>query len=65
MCQVADESEDAKEDAILGALMRRRSSQAYRFIVCELPVRLPSTRLGPEAGAKDVGIGVWHAVPEA
>ena len=62
VCQVADDSEDAQEDAILGALMRRRASQAYRFIVCELPVRLPSTRLGPEAGVKEVGIGAWHAM---
>ena len=53
---------------MLGAIMRGRSSQAYRFIVCELPIRLPSTRLGPDAIAKDVGIGAFefaHLAPHS
>ena len=42
---------------MLGTILRGRASQAFRFIVCELPVRLPCARLGPEADGNDVGIG--------
>lgn len=55
--QVPDETEQGREDAVLGTIMRGKASQAFRFIVCELPVQLPSARLGPKADGNDVGIG--------
>ena len=42
---------------MLGTILRGKASQAFRFIVCELPVQLPSARPGPKADGNDVGIG--------
>ena len=55
--QAPDESGKGREDAVLGSILRGKASQAFRFIVCELPVRLPHARLGPEADGHDLGIG--------
>ena len=55
--QVPDDTEQGREDAVLGTILRGKASQAFRFIVCQLPVKLPSARLGPDADGSAVGIG--------
>ena len=55
--QVADESELGREAVVLGTIMRGKASQAFKFIVCELPVRLPCARLGPDVDGNAIGIG--------